>query len=328
MSFSEETPADNHPTPEEAPDTVEATLPEATEETGEAVPTNEPPAAEETSEVLPAPSKEREPSPEEQPLTRREILEQESGIGLWLTLAIGAAGLLLMLLLPWTNIYYLNPMQKLVLNGSTIVLTQDQVVHLMIPGFALLTLNFWPLLVLILLTALLFGTVLYWRQHKFAQARLAWLVLALGLVIGVGFPLELQRMLVSSQRVEWSNLSGTIEDNHKIRVFATGESIGLCTPTDQNDHTCDKYYAQGVILSASIDWTQITSEGHPDVLVRGHANGLRASATSPDVTTSGNASGTFGNLGTSFGYWGSWLLSIWILLNALLLLRRLLRARR
>lgn len=302
MPLSEDTPPNNHQTQEEAHDTVEAALPEASESTTEALPANENPAPDESSQTLSA-----------HPLT----------------LVIGAAGLLLMLLLPWANIYYLNPMQKLVLGAdNSVVLAQDQVVHIGIPGFELLTVNFWSMLVLTLLTALLLGAAIYWRQHKFAQARLAWLVLALGLIIGVGFPLELQHLLVSNQRVEWSNLSATIEDNHKTRVFATGESVGLCTPKASNDHTCDKYYAQGVILSASIDWKQIISESNPVLLVQGHADGLRASATSPDVTTSGYATGTFGNLGASFGFWGSWLFSLWILLNALLLLRRLLRARR
>jgi len=284
------------------------------------------PALPPTEEAIPA--EPAIPPTEERMLSRRQIREQESGIGVWLSLAIGAGGMLLMLLLPWVNVYYLNPMQTLFLGGDgSIVLTKDEVVHVSLSGLQLLTLTLWPLLALFLLTALLLGVAIYWRRTRFMQVRIAWLVLVLGLIVGIGFPVALQQLWASSHRVEWSNIQATIEQNSSKLVFANDERLGLCTPKGQNDHSCDKYYAQGVILFAVIDWKQIVSERRPSVLVQGHASGLRASATSPNVTTSGYADGSFGAMGTSIGYWGGWLFSLWILVSALILLRRLIRSR-
>jgi|GEM_PF-4257032 len=265
------------------------------------------------------------------PLGRREILERESGFILWLTLAIGAGGLLLTLLLPWVHVYYPNATQAVqrVEFGSVIEFGKDEVVNLSVRGVELLTHNFWPLLGLFLLAALLLGSVIYWRQTHFAQSRIAWLVLALGLIVGLGFPIELGQLMGNNQRVEWSNDQATIEANQGIRSFdPNAAQLYLCPPDQQ---TCNSHYvknSEGLItsiLSAGVDWKQ-TAQGR--TLVQGHADSTRASATSANVTTSGYAIGSFGNMGTSFGYWGAWLLSLWILLNTLILLGRLWRARR
>jgi uncharacterized membrane protein len=268
------------------------------------------------------------PPEQEKPLTQREILERESGRGVWLALAIGSAGLLLTLLLPWVNIYYLNPMQNLVLGANdSITFTKDEVVHVVISGWQLLTAVLWPFLVLVLLTILLFGTVIYWRRARFVQARVAWLALALSLIVGVGFPIELQQMLAANQRVSWTNTQATIQNNAG-HTFDKSGAVYICVPKDRSDHSCDKDYSHGIILNAGIDWKEITPDKQQRLLVQGHADGTRAAYNSAQVTTSGYAVGNFGVMGVSFGYWLSWVFSLLVLLSALLLLRRLLRARR
>jgi hypothetical protein len=268
------------------------------------------------------------PPEQEKPLTRREILERESGRGIWLALVIGSAGLLLMLLLPWVNVYYLNPMQNLILEGDgSITFSKDEVVHVVISGWQLLTADLWPFLLLVVLTIVLFGTVIYWRRTRFIQTRLAWLALALSLIVGVGFPIELQRMLAANQRVSWTNAQATIQNNAG-HTFDKSGAVYICVPKDGSDHSCDKDYSHGIILNAGIDWKEITPDKQQRLLVQGHADGTRAAYNSAQVTTSGYAIGSFGVMGASFGYWLSWPFSLLILLNALLLLRRLLRARR
>ena len=277
----------------------------------------------ETNDTAPA-----NPPEQEKPLARREILERESGRGLWLALTIGSAGLLLMLLLPWVNVYYLNPMQNLTLGpDDSITFTKDEVVHVVLSGWQLLKADLWPFLLLVLLTILLFGTVIYWRQTRFAQARIAWLALALSLIVGIGFPIELQQMLTANQRVSWTNTQGTIQHNAG-HTFDKSGAVYICVPKDRSDHSCDKDYSHGIILNAGIDWKEITPDKQQRLLVQGHADGTRAAYNSAEVTTSGYAVGSFGVMGASFGYWLSWPLSLLVLLNALLLLRRLLRARR
>ncbi len=265
------------------------------------------------------------------PLSRREILERESGVGLWLTLLIGAGGLLLMLLLPWVHVYYPNVTQAVqgVEFGSIIEFGKDEVVNVSVRGLELLAAHFWLLLGLFLLTAVLFGAVIYWRQTHFAQSQVAWLVLALGLIVGLGFPVELGQLIGSNQRVEWSNDQATIENNQGIRAYdPSAAQLYLCPPDQQ---ACNSHYiknAKGLItfiLSAGNDWKQV-AQGR--TLVQGHADSTRASATSANVTTSGYAIGSFGDMGVSIGYWGAWVLSLWILVNALILLGRLWRARR
>lgn len=268
------------------------------------------------------------PPAQEKPLTRREILERESGRGVWLALAIGAAGLLLLLLLPWVNVYYLNPMQDLTLGpNDSITFTKDEVVHVALSGWQLLTADLWPFLLLVLLTIALFGTVTYWRQTRFVQARVAWLALALSLIVGVGFPIELQQMLTTNQHVSWTNAQATIQNNAG-HTFDKSGAVYICVPKDQSDHSCDKDYSHGIILNAGIDWKETTPDKQHSLLVQGHADGVRAAYNSAQVTTSGYAVGNFGVMGASFGYWLSWPFSLLVLLSALILLRRLLRARR
>lgn len=265
---------------------------------------------------------------EEKPLTRQEILERESGRGVWLMLAIGSAGLLLMLLLPWVNIYYLNPMQNLILGAdNSITFTKDEVVHVGVSGWQLLTSDLWPFLLLVLLTIALFGTVVYWRRTRFTQAKVAWLALALSLIVGVGFPIELQQMLTANQRVSWTNTQATIQNNAG-HTFDKSGAVYICVPKDRSDHSCDKDYSHGIILNAGIDWKEITPDKQGSLLVQGHADGVRAAYNSANATSSGYAIGNFGVMGASYGYWLSWIFSLLILLNALLLLRRLLRTRR
>ena len=268
------------------------------------------------------------PPAQEKPLSQREILERESGRGVWLALAIGAAGLLLTLLLPWVNVYYLNPMQDLTLGpNDSITFTKDEVVHVVLSGWQLLTTDLWPFLLLVLLTILLFSSVIYWRQTRFVQARVAWLALALSLIVGVGFPIELQQMLTTNQRVSWTNTQATIQNNAG-HTFDKSGAVYICVPKDRSDHSCDKEYSHGIILNAGIDWRETTPDKQHSLLVQGHAYGVRAAYNSVQVTTSGHAVGSFGNMGASYGYWLSWVFSLLVLLNALLLLRQLLRARR
>lgn len=268
------------------------------------------------------------PPEQEKPLSRREILERESGRGVWLALAIGSAGLLFVLLLPWVNVYYLNPMQNLTLGpDDSITFTKDEVVHVVLSGWQLLKADLWPFLVLVLLTIVLFGTVIYWRQTRFVQARIAWLALTLGLIVGVGFPIELQQMFAANQHISWANTQGTIQNNTG-HIFDKSGAVYICVPKDRSDHSCDKDYSHGIILNAGIDWREITPDKQQRLLVQGHADGTRAAYNSAEVTTSGYAVGSFGVMGASFGYWLSWPFSLLVLLNALLLLRRLLRARR
>lgn len=265
---------------------------------------------------------------QEKPLTRRELLERESGRGIWLMLAIGSAGLLLALLLPWVHVYYLNPMQDLTLGpDDSISFTKNEVVHVVISGWQLLTSDLWPFLLLVLLTIVLFGTVVYWRRTRFTQARVAWLALALSLIIGVGFPIALQQMLTTSQRVSWTNAQATIENNGG-HTFDKSGAVYICFPKDRSDHSCDKDYSHGIILNAGIDWKETASDKQHSLLVQGHADGVRAAYNSARVTTSGYAVGTFGAMGASYGYWISWFFSLLVLLNALILLRRLLRTQR
>jgi hypothetical protein len=268
------------------------------------------------------------PPIQEMPLTQRELLERESGRGIWLMLAIGSAGLLLTLLLPWIHVYYLNPMQDLVLGpNDSITFTKDEVVHVVISGWQLLTSDLWPFLLLVLLTIVLFGTVVYWRRARFTRARVAWLALALSLIVGVGFPIALQQMLAANQRVTWTNAQATIEHNAG-HTFDKSGAVYICIPKDRSDHSCDKDYSHGIILNAGIDWKETASDKQQGTLVQGHADGVRAAYNSAHVTTSGYAVGTFGALDASYGYWISWIFSLLVLLNALILLRRLLRVRR
>ncbi len=269
---------------------------------------------------------------EKGPLSHREIVERESGVVLWLTLAIGAGGLLLMFLLPWVQVYYPNVTQAVQgVAFGVIELSKDEVVHLSLRGTELLTFQLWPLLVFFLVTIGLFGAAVYWRKTRFVQTRLAWLVLALGLVVGVGFPVELWRLFRSEQRVDWSNVQATIEDNQGIRSYARDDGLGLFFPCPFDEQRCNSSYIKNAegritfILHAGVTWRQITPQGA--VLANGQAESTRASANSSTVTTSGFAIGTFGNMGASIGYWGAWIFSLWTLINALLLLRRLARAR-
>lgn len=268
------------------------------------------------------------PPAQEKPLTQRELLERESGRGIWLLLAIGSAGLLLALLLPWVHVYYFNPMQDLTLGSDgSISFTKNEVVHVVISGWQLLTSDLWPFLLLVLLTIVLFGTVVYWRRTRFTQARVAWLALALSLIVGVGFPIALQQMLTANQRVAWTNAQATIENNAGHSFDKSG-AVYICFPKDRSDHSCDKDYSHGIILNAGIDWKETTSDKQHSLLVQGHADGVRAAYNSAHVTTSGYAVGSFGAMSASYGYWISWFFSLLVLLNALILLRRLLRTRK
>ncbi len=336
MPFAENAPENESPEREVSPETS-AEQERRQNETEAAAPVAEQPSGPTEPDDMPAAQGEAPAASEqktEQPLSRKEILERESGVILWLTLAISAGGLLLMLPLPWVNVYYPNVTQAIAgVEFGTIELPKDEVVHLSLQGAGLLSIQLWPqflpLLGLFVLAALLWGAAIYWRQTRFTRVRLARLVLALGLLVGIGFPVELGYVFAANQRVVWSNDQATIEDNQGIRSYdSNAAQLFLCPPEQQQ---CSSHYIKNAagkitfILNAGVDWQQITAQ-HA-TLVTGHADSVRASADSSTVTTSGFAIGTFGDMGTGIGYWGAWIFSLWTLINALILLRRLRRAR-
>src|SRR5262249_37228640 len=103
-------------------------------------------------------------------------------------------------------------------------------------------------------------------------------------------------------------------------------ALYLCTPKRQGDPTCNNDYSNGIIVNAGIDWTEVNGKtGEP--LIQGHADATRASATSPDVTTSGYAIGPLGFMQPGLGYWGAWMFGIWTLFSTLALLNRLRKSR-
>ena len=265
--------------------------------------------------------------------------EEERKVGpiFWLTLGVGALGLLLMLLLPWLHIYYQSTTESLnvepvpVFEQGIINLNQDNLVNLGLRGFELLTTTFWQLLVLFVLTALLLGAAIYWRRTRFTQRWVGWAVLCLALLVGIGFPLELHQLLVATQRVDWSNDQATIQANKDpLLNFSDNSRIIFPCPPDQA--VCAKDYiinADGqisFILSDEFDWMEVSNTGTS--LVQGDATTTRESPNSPNVTTSGYAIATFGNLNPSTGYWGAWVFSLWLLVNTPFLLSRLWRRRR
>jgi hypothetical protein len=266
-------------------------------------------------------------APTRLPNTEKPLSAQEPGRGIWLALLIGAGGLLLTLLLPWAHVYYLNPLQPLEFaeNGA-IQFTRDEVVHVSLQGFQLLTLHLAPLLIVFIATLLLLGAALYWRQTHFLQQRGALLVVCLGLLVGLGFPAELVVLLNTTQQVDWSSSHATIEANKGVHDFsAKAGKLYLCTPLDRLDTTCDNDYSNGIILNAGIDWIEINrATGEP--LIHGHAEAVRTSATSPDVTTSGYAIGPLGFMRPSIGYWSAWIASVWTLFCVLALANRLRKA--
>jgi hypothetical protein len=253
---------------------------------------------------------------------------QQLGRGIWLALAIGAAGLMLMLLLPWAQINYLNPLQPLEFaQDGSIQFTRDEVIRVNLQGFQLLTLHLAPLLIVFLAASLLFGAAIYWRQTHFLQQRAALFMLALGLLVGLGFPAELLVLLNTNQQVDWNNSHATIEANHGVHTFSARDGkLYLCTPQSRSDPTCDNDYSNSIILNAGLDWVEINgATGKP--LIQGHAQSSRNSSTSQDVTTSGYAIGPLGFMNPSLGYWGAWLFGLWTLLCTLALANRLRKTR-
>ncbi len=254
---------------------------------------------------------------------------QALGRGIWLTLALGAAGLMLTLLLPWAQVYYLNPLQPLdFADNGAIQFTRDEVVHVSLQGFQLLTLHHALLLILLIATSLLFGTAIFWRQTHFLEKRTAMFLLGLGLLVGLGVPAELLALLNTNQQVDWNNSHATIEANKGVHVFSTKDGkVYLCTPLGRLDPTCDNDYSNGIILNAGIDWVEISgANGKP--LIHGHAQSVRPSSTSPDVTSSGYAIGPLGFMSPGIGYWSAWLFGGWTLLWALALANRLRKTRK
>ncbi|HEY7126192.1 MAG TPA: hypothetical protein VH540_19775 [Ktedonobacterales bacterium] len=267
---------------------------------------------------------------EAEPLSKEKQEQARTlGRGIWLALVIGAVGLMVTLLLPWAQVYYLNPLQPLEFaDNGAIQFTRDEVIHVNLRGFQLLTLHLVPLLFVFLAAILLFGAALYWRQTHFLDKRISFLVLCLGLLVGVGFPVELLALLNTSQQVDWNNSHATIEPNKGIHDFSARDgTLYLCTPLGRLDPSCDNDYSQGIILNAGIDWVEINgSTGKP--LIHGHAQSTRPSSTSLDVTSSGYALGPLGLMNPSPGYWLAWILSVWTLLSALALANRLRKTRK
>ncbi len=323
---SGETPAQTQQSPDISVSTsAEGSLPDAEAEApvGETVV-----ASEEVSQPAEASINRKTADPEEQDAaslsSENQRLAQAFGHGIWLALAIGAAGLILTLFLPWAQVYYLNPLQPLKFDeNGAIQFTRDEVVHVGLRGFQLLTLHLVPLLIVVLAVILLLGTTIYWHQAHFLDRHISLLVLCLGLLVGLGFPVELLTLLSTSQRVEWSNSHATIEPNSGIHDFSAKDgTLYLCTPQSRLDTSCNNDYSNGIILNAGIDWVEINgSTGEP--IIQGHAQSTRPSFTSSDVTSSGYALGPLGFMNPSIGYWGAWSLSVWTLLSTLAFANRL-----
>jgi hypothetical protein len=273
------------------------------------------------------------PADEEAPATVPPTPHQQPtpapGKGYWLALTIGAAGLLLTLLLPWAQVSYINPLQPLqfALDGA-IQFTRDEVVQVPLSGYQLLTFHLWPFLLLVGGAILLFGSAIYWRQTRFLQQRLTWAVLGLGLVVGLGGPVELTLLLSTSQQLDWSNTRATIVANHNLHDYSAKDgALYLCTPKERSDPSCNNDYANGTIVNAGIDWVEINGvTGAP--IIRGHAQATRDSSGSPNVTTSGYSIGPLGFMNPGLGYWGAWFFAAWTLLCALLFANRLRKVRR
>lgn len=263
--------------------------------------------------------------------------ERKVGPIFWLTLGIGALGLLLMPLLPWLHIYYQSTTEALdltpvpVFEQGIINLKEDNLVNLGLRGSELLTAHFWQLLVMFALTALLLGATIYWQRTRFARRWVGWAVLCLALLVGFGFPWELHQLLVTPQRVDWNNDQATIQANKDPLLSFSARST-IFFPCPPNQSTCAKDYIINTdgqisfILSDGFMWEEVSTTNAP--LVAGYATTTRESPTSSNVTTSGYAVATFGNLNPSIGYWGAWAFSLWILVNTPFLLNRLWRRRR
>lgn len=299
-------------------------MPQETPAEEPAAPTNR------TTEDTAAPNASEHEAIEAAPISPEQQRQAQAvGRGIWLALALGAAGLMLTLLLPWAQVYYLNPLQPLQIAGDgAIRFTRDEVVHVSLQGFQMLTLPHLPLLMLFIAASLLFGAAIFWRQTRFLAKRFAVFLLCLGLLVGLGFPAKLLLLLNTNQQVDWNNSHATIEANNNVHDFSAKDGkLYLCTPAHQGDTTCDSDYSHGVILNAGIDWVEINgATGKP--LIRGHAQAVRPSSTSPDVTSSGYAIGPLGFMSPGIGYWSAWLFGGWTLLWALALANRLRKTRK